>query len=299
MVRYGEKMILQVRELNKSIKKKKILKNISFSIQEKEILGFIGPNGSGKSTTMKCICGLYYPTSGSIKIDGYDVIDEREKALSQIGVSIESPALYPNLTGEEHFRIVSAWRNLDKNRIIEMEKFSGLNEGLKKEVRTYSMGMKQRLILSLSMMAKPKLLILDEPTNGLDPQAIIDLRNKLLDIRNEGTSILLSSHQLDEVDKLVDRIIFIKNGEIIGEKTKEQLHKKHIYNLKTSDNIRAQIILKKYKVFQNEGFLAFECNSNLEFSNVINLLVKEDISIYAIQERVQELEDYYQRLYKG
>ena len=248
---------------------------------------------------MKCICGLYYPTSGSIKIDGYDVIDEREKALSQIGVSIESPALYPNLTGEEHFRIVSAWRNLDKNRIIEMEKFSGLNEGLKKEVRTYSMGMKQRLILSLSMMVKPKLLILDEPTNGLDPQAIIDLRNKLLDIRNEGISILLSSHQLDEVDKLVDRIIFIKNGEIIGEKTKEQLHKKHIYNLKTSDNIRAQIILKKYKVFQNEGFLAFECNSNLEFSNVINLLVKEDISIYAIQERVQELEDYYQRLYKG
>ena len=203
-------MVLMVNELFKSINKVNILKDISFSINENEILGLIGPNGSGKSTIMKCIAGLYHPTSGEITINGYDIDKDRVNALSNMGVSIEYPALYPNLTGKDHFKMVAKWKKLDKSRIKEMEDFSGLNSELKKEVRHYSMGMKQRLILSLAMMTKPKLLILDEPTNGLDPQAIIDLRKKLLDIRNDGTSILLSSHQLSEVDKLVDRIIFIK-----------------------------------------------------------------------------------------
>ena len=192
-------MLLMVNGLCKSINKVNILKDISFSINENEILGLIGPNGSGKSTIMKCIAGLYHPTSGEITINGYDI---------------------------------------DK----DMEDFSGLNDELKKEVRHYSMGMKQRLILSLAMMTKPKLLILDEPTNGLDPQAIIDLRKKLLDIRNDGTSILLSSHQLSEVDKLVDRIIFIKDGQLIAHKTIDELHQKHILCIKTSDNQYAQKI---------------------------------------------------------
>lgn len=292
--------VLIVKDLCKNINKASILKNISFDIEENEILGFIGPNGSGKSTTMKCIAGLYHPTSGSIVINGYDIYEDREDALSQMGVSIENPALYPNLTGKEHFDMVAKWKKLDNARIKEMEYFSGLNDDLKKEVRHYSMGMKQRLILSLAMMTKPKLLILDEPTNGLDPQAIIDLRKKLLDIRNEGTSILLSSHQLSEVDKLVDRIIFIKDGQLIAHKTIEQLHQKHIsYKLNTSDNQKAQNVLKKYKVIQNKEYISLECNSEYEFSNVINLLVKNNISIFTIKERVQDLEEFYQNLYQG
>ena len=292
--------VLIVKDLCKNINKASILKNISFDIEENEILGFIGPNGSGKSTTMKCIAGLYHPTSGSIVINGYDIYEDREDALSQMGVSIENPALYPNLTGKEHFDMVAKWKKLDNARIKEMEYFSGLNDDLKKEVRHYSMGMKQRLILSLAMMTKPKLLILDEPTNGLDPQAIIDLRKKLLDIRNEGTSILLSSHQLSEVDKLVDRIIFIKDGQLIAHKTIEQLHQKHIsYKLNTSDNQKAQNVLKKYKVIQNKEYISLEYNSEYEFSNVINLLVKNNISIFTIKERVQDLEEFYQNLYQG
>ena len=292
--------VLIVKDLCKNINKASILKNISFDIEENEILGFIGPNGSGKSTTMKCIAGLYHPTSGSIVINGYDIYEDREDALSQMGVSIENPALYPNLTGKEHFDMVAKWKKLDNARIKEMEYFSGLNDDLKKEVRHYSMGMKQRLILSLAMMTKPKLLILDEPTNGLDPQAIIDLRKKLLDIRNEGTSILLSSHQLSEVDKLVDRIIFIKYGQLIAHKTIEQLHQKHIsYKLNTSDNQKAQNVLKKYKVIQNKEYISLEYNSEYEFSNVINLLVKNNISIFTIKERVQDLEEFYQNLYQG
>lgn len=278
-------MVLMVNGLFKSISKVNILKDISFSINENEILGLIGPNGSGKSTIMKCIAGLYHPTSGEITINGYDIDKDRVNALSNMGVSIEYPALYPNLTGKDHFKMVAKWKKLDKSRIKEMEDFSGLNSELKKEVRHYSMGMKQRLILSLAMMTKPKLLILDEPTNGLDPQAIIDLRKKLLDIRNDGTSILLSSHQLSEVDKLVDRIIFIKDGQLIAHKTIDELHQKHILCIKTSDNQYAQKILKDYIVTNDNEYIRLECGSDNDFSNVINLLVKNNISIYLIEDK--------------
>lgn len=292
-------MVLMVNGLFKSINKVNILKDISFSINENEILGLIGPNGSGKSTIMKCIAGLYHPTSGEITINGYDIDKDRVNALSNMGVSIEYPALYPNLTGKDHFKMVAKWKKLDKSRIKEMEDFSGLNSELKKEVRHYSMGMKQSLILSLAMMTKPKLLILDEPTNGLDPQAIIDLRKKLLDIRNDGTSILLSSHQLSEVDKLVDRIIFIKDGQLIARKTIDQLHQKHISCIKTSDNQYAQKILKDYIVTNDNEYIRLEYGSDNDFSNVINLLVKNNISIYSIEDKEENLEKYYQNLYQG
>ena len=314
-------MLLMVNGLCKSINKVNILKDISFSINENEILGLIGPNGSGKSTIMKCIAGLYHPTSGEITINGYDIGKDRVNALSNIGVSIEYPALYPNLTGKDHFKMVAKWKKLDKSRIKEMEDFSGLNSELKKEVRHYSMGMKQRLILSLAMMTKPKLLILDEPTNGLDPQAIIDLRKKLLDIRNDGTSILLSSHQLSEVDKFKNvkipeamdefmreipeweqwknRIIFIKDGQLIAHKTIDELHQKHILCIKTSDNQYAQKILKDYIVTNDNEYIRLECGSDNDFSNVINLLVKNNISIYSIEDKGEGLEKYYQNLYQG
>lgn len=292
-------MVLMVNGLFKSINKVNILKDISFSINENEILGLIGPNGSGKSTIMKCIAGLYHPTSGEITINGYDIDKDRVNALSNMGVSIEYPALYPNLTGNDHFNMVAKWKKLDKSRIKEMEDFSGLNSELKKEVRHYSMGMKQRLILSLAMMTKPKLLILDEPTNGLDPQAIIDLRKKLLDIRNDGTSILLSSHQLSEVDKLVDRVVFIKDGQLIARKTIDELHQKHILCIKTSDNQYAQKILKDYIVTNDNEYIRLECGSDNDFSNVINLLVKNNISIYSIEDKGEGLEKYYQNLYQG
>lgn len=299
IVMTNSKMLI-VNNLCKTINKVNILKNISFEIDENEILGFIGPNGSGKSTTMKCIAGLYHPTSGSIFINGYDISQQREETLSQIGASIESPALYPYLTGEEHFKLVAKWKGLNKTRINEMESFSGLKSDLKKEVRYYSMGMKQRLILSLAMMSKPKILILDEPTNGLDPQAIFELRNKLLDIKNEGTSILLSSHQLSEVDKLVDRIIFIKDGELIGEKTIDELHEKHIsYILKTSDDLSSKNLLKDYQILYDGECITIKCKSEIEFSNAISSLVNNNIAIYKITESIQDLETYYQNLYKG
>ncbi|MBQ7919110.1 MAG: ABC transporter ATP-binding protein [Lachnospiraceae bacterium] len=207
--------ILSVKGLKKSFGKNQILKGIDFSIGEKEIVGFLGPNGSGKSTTIKCITGLYHMTEGEIKICNYNIVKERTKALSMLGVSIEAPALYPQLTGMEHLKMMGKWRKVSSERVREMAEYTGIGHNLKRRIGTYSMGMKMRLMLAMTMMAKPALLILDEPTNGLDPQAVFELREEMEKIREAGSSILFSSHQLSEVEKLSDRVVILNHGEMI------------------------------------------------------------------------------------
>ena len=209
-------MILSLENVSYKYAVTPILSHVNFVVNENDKWGIVGLNGAGKSTIMKCITGLYHMNEGKITICGHDLKSDSSNALKNIGVSIEYPSLYPELSGHEHFKIMANWKHLDSKRIEEMEQFSDLKDGLYRATEHYSMGMKQRLVLALAMMSKPKLLIIDEPTNGLDPQAIFDLRNKLLTIRNEGTSILLSSHQLSELDKLADRALFIKSGKLIA-----------------------------------------------------------------------------------
>lgn len=289
--------ILQVEHVSKVIKKNQILDDISFSVHENEILGLVGPNGAGKSTLMKCIVGLYRLSSGSVKICGYDLKKDNSNALKNVGVSIEYPSLYPELTGHEHFLIMKNWKHLNQERVKEMEQFSDLKEHLKKSTKYYSMGMKQRLVLSLAMMSKPKLLIIDEPTNGLDPQAVFELRNKLLTICEEGTSILLSSHQLNELDKLASRVLFIKNGKILKEKNMDEIRQSHyIYKLDISNRDRALSVLDNIYIENGEMYL--RCISKEMFSASLRTLIQNKISIFSICEVVQDLETYYKELYK-
>lgn len=291
--------VLKVENLCKNVGKKQILHDISFSLEDNEILGFIGPNGAGKSTTMKCISGLYQPTSGIVEVCGHDVVLERENALSKMGVSIEYPSLYLDLTGHEHFCMMARWRKLDKHSIRDMEEFSGLKDGLYKKTRHYSMGMKQRLVLSLAMMTKPSLLILDEPTNGLDPQAVFDLREKLLTIRNEGTSILLSSHQLSEVDKLVDRAIFIKDGKLIAQHTWEEIHAgSSVFVFELSDSKKGMSILNGFPVSMVDGCLCLTTEDKNVFATAVDRLVKSNVLIYQVEAIKQDFETYYKNLYK-
>lgn len=209
-------MLVTVKDLNKTYKNHQVLKDISFVINEREIVGFIGPNGAGKSTTMKCMVDLVIPDSGEINILGYDLFTQREKALENVSSIIENPGLYYNLTGRQNIEIFAKVRKIDKVEVLKVEKFTRLKHELDKKVRDYSMGMKQRLGLGIALLSNPKLLILDEPTNGLDPRAIIELRDTLRYlVENEDISILFSSHQLGEVEKLADRIICIKEGKII------------------------------------------------------------------------------------
>lgn len=187
--------IVEVKNLSKKYGKQQILKDVSFELSEREIVGFIGPNGAGKSTTMKCLCSLIFPDAGSIQICGYDLKTEREKALGNLSAMIESPALYPNLTGMQNLKLFANLKQVSNERIKELEVFTKLEKDLHKKVSKYSMGMKQRLALGIALLNKPKFIILDEPTNGLDPSGIIELREILQELKTkENVSILFSSH---------------------------------------------------------------------------------------------------------
>ena len=200
--------------MDKSISKKEILRDVSFAIEEGEIVGLIGPNGAGKSTIMKSIAILVYPDNGDILICGKNLRTEREAALSNLSSMIELPALYPQFTGIQHLQMVASLRKLPKVFVEEAVIFSKLNNRINDKVTKYSMGMKQRLYLTMCVMSKPKLLILDEPTNGIDFTGVIEFCNEMHSIASQGTSILISSHILGDLQKISDQFIFLKQGEI-------------------------------------------------------------------------------------
>lgn len=296
--------MLQIEHLYKRKRGHEILKDISFEVKEQEIVGFLGSNGSGKTTTLKCVCGLYHMTSGKITIGGYDIEKNKAKALEQIGASIEEPALYPNLTGREHLEMVGRWRGVGKERIKEMEKYSGLGEDrLVKKAGRYSMGMKMRLMLAMTLLVKPKLIILDEPTNGLDPQAIFELRKEMLEIKREGSSILFSSHNLSEVEKLADKVVILDNGvKIYDGIIPQNMHVGVEYQILTANVQEAVQILNGMPVKNitrvgNEGvsFYTLEDNS---LSIVLEGFSRNNIEIADITKCDADLEEFYKRLYE-
>lgn len=295
--------VLSVKGLYKKIGRQSILEDVTIEVKEQEIVGFLGPNGSGKSTTIKCICGLYHATAGVITVNGYDIVKSRKEALNTMGVSIEAPALYPQLTGREHLKMMGRWRKAGKDRVKEMEDYSGLKHHLDKAVQGYSMGMKMRLMLSLTLMARPKLLILDEPTNGLDPQAVFELREQMEEIRREGSSILFSSHQLNEVEKLSDRIILLKQGKkVFDGHLSEELQSTFRYGLKVPDAGKTLHILMEEGMKdcrEGEGEVFFSVKGEEEFYKVLSLMHKNELPVYDITKHEMNLEDFYRKVYEG
>ncbi len=206
---------LVLNEVSKKIGKKQILNKVSLTLKSGEIVGLVGPNGAGKTTIMKIITGLSLPTQGSISVCGTDMKDDKVKALENIGFLVEEPGLYRNISGKKNLEILMDIRNINKDNLAYVADLLNFDKQLKNKVKTYSIGMKQRLALALSFIMKPKLLVLDEPLNGLDPDGIFLLRDKVKEIASTGTSVLISSHLLGELEKVADRIIFIKQGNII------------------------------------------------------------------------------------
>ena len=222
--------ILKVEGVSKQIKNHKILDNISFSIFENEIVGLIGPNGAGKTTLMKCMLSLSTITSGSIEIFGKNLQEHREEILSQIGSIIESPIFYDNCTAKEILEIHAQYmgKTITESDIIRALRMVGLKNTTKK-VKEFSLGMRQRLGLARAFLTKPKLLILDEPINGLDPIGIQEIRNLLLSLSKEhGITILISSHILSEISQIADKIGFIKNGEMIEQVSMKEIRRENI-----------------------------------------------------------------------
>lgn len=210
--------VLSVKRLHKKIRGKTIIHDVSFEVQAGEIFGFLGPNGSGKTTTIRMLVDLIKPTSGEVRICGYHVQKEPEQALRHVGCIVENPEVYTYLTG---------WENLDhyarmldgigESRMQEVVRTVKLDERIHDKVKTYSLGMRQRLGIAQALLGKPKLLILDEPTNGLDPKGIKELREFVKMLSAEGISVFISSHLLSEIQLLCDRVAIINGGRVLAE----------------------------------------------------------------------------------
>lgn len=212
-----ETSVLKVSNVTKQIKKKQIIKGVSFDIKQGEILGFLGPNGSGKTTTLRMLVGLSKPTSGDIEIYGYSLKKDYVKAMSNVGCIIEGPDLYDYMSGYTNLELLGSMsQGVTKQDIDDAVELVGMSERIHDKVQVYSMGMKQRIGLAQALIHKPKLLILDEPTNGLDPQGIHEFREIVKNLaRKTGISVLISSHLISEVQLMCDRVSIINNGNII------------------------------------------------------------------------------------
>ena len=276
--------------------KKEILKGVSINMQAGDILGFIGPNGAGKTTTIKLILGLQSITSGSVKINGYDIQKDFTKAIEKVGTIVENPDMYMYLTGYENLKLIAnLYPNVDKKRIEEVIALVGLKNRIHDKVSKYSLGMRQRLGIAQAILHKPNLLILDEPTNGLDPEGMKEVRDLLkLLAEKEKMAILISSHNLAELENLCNKISIIKNGQIVEtneiEEVKAQLND-HIYLWEVNT-------AQEVKRFFPEANLLDETHFQIDIEKekipeIVELFVKNQIKVYQIKPKEISLEDAF------
>lgn len=295
--------VLEIKNVSKYFGRKKVLDNISLDVKSGEIYGFLGPNGAGKTTTIKMILGLLYIDEGEIKINGYSVKKEFEKAMTYIGGIVENPDLYGYMSGLDNLKLYARIRNVDKNRIDEVVKLVNLEKRINEKVSKYSLGMKQRLGLALTLLHSPRVLILDEPTNGLDPAGIKDLRNILKNIAiNDNVAVFISSHLLSEMELMCDKVAVIENGKLIkveNLKKDENEVTTYIadYVLETADIEETMQILQKESIElkrqkeDNKVLLLKIDKEKVPF--IIKTLVDNNVKIYQIAEKLQSLEDVF------
>lgn len=288
------KRVIKVRNISKTINRKKILDNINFDIYEGEIVGLVGKNGAGKSTLLKIMTGLYSYDEGEIYYYNYNLKTDYEKAMSIVGTLIENPDMYSNLTGKKNLELFkSMFKGIDEGtieeivRIVEMEKYLG------KKFKTYSLGMKERLGIASSLINKPKILILDEPTNGLDREGVKNIMKMLKELKD--TTIIISSHMLSDIEELCNKIIFINDGKIDSIKIKQNDKKKNIV-FEVDDFSKARLIIKDYCI--NENLEVYESDDIVSLIN--KELVLNDINVYRISEATNTIEkDFFRMIGKS
>jgi ABC-2 type transport system ATP-binding protein len=272
---------ISVRNIEKTINGKKILHDINFDVYEGEIVGLVGPNGAGKSTLLKIMTGLYNYEVGTISYYQYDLKDNFEEAMSIVGTLIEYPDLYCNLSGKKNLELFKTmFKNVDEETIKEIVNIVEMEKYLGKKFKTYSLGMKERLGIASALINKPKILILDEPTNGLDPIGVKKIMSILKNMKD--TTIIISSHMLSEIESLCDKIIFINNGTIAGIKNIEDINnsKKHV-SFVVDDYSKAKILLNKYAI--NEELEVYEKDDVI--SKINKELIFNNINVYRIFEK--------------
>ena len=299
--------VLEVKGLKKVIGKREIIKDLNFSVKEGEIYGFLGPNGAGKTTTIRMLVGLILPTAGEVKICGENLKNNKEKALKDVGAVVENPELYKYLSGRENLMQIARIRGVSKEEVQDLIKLVGLENRINDKVKKYSLGMKQRLGLAAALIGNPKLLILDEPTNGLDPSGIIDFRKIVKQAAKErGMAVFVSSHILSEVQQLCDRVAFINNGVI---KAVEEMNQavtgteKESLTLVTSSKKEKVIDILRNQPFVltseiNEAGINIVVQSGTT-PELVKALVKSDVLVEEIYRNREGLEQRYMELVEG
>jgi len=243
--------ILKIKDLNKSFKKRHIIKNVSLDVYSGEVFGFLGPNGAGKTTTIKMVMGFLFPDSGEILINDLDIKKNFEEAMSNLGGIVEIPEMYKNLSGMTNLQMYARLHeNISQERIDEVVEMVGMTNWINEKVGKYSLGMKQRIGLAQALVHNPKLIILDEPTNGLDPNGIKELRDILKKLAHEdNVAVLVSSHLLSEMELMCDRVGIINHGELISVSPigdfMKQVSGETKYRISTSQVEEAKKLLEK------------------------------------------------------
>ena len=293
--------ILEVKNVSKMYGTKYVLKNININISKGEIFGFIGPNGAGKSTLMRIITGMTTPSDGQVFICGHSVQKDFEKAIANIGATIENTNLYGYMTAKQNLTyFASLYPNVSKDHVVDTLEIVGLKDRMNEPVKNYSLGMRQKLGLAQAMLHEPELLVLDEPTNGLDAESVIKLRQILRKlVAEKNIAILLSSHNLSEVEQLCDTVAFVDHGSVVETRTMNKIKQE------TSDSARFRITLNYPNYSAKMIYLKFNipvevagnsilvpCQETL-LPKIIDALRVRDIEIYAINVETKSLEDIY------
>ena len=299
--------IIEVKNLTKDFREVKAVDDLSFSVNEGEVYGFLGQNGAGKSTTIRMLLTLIEPSFGRIEIFGMELKKNRREILRQVGAIIERPDLYKYLTALENLRIFAAMSGvkISENKFMDQLKMVGLAERAKSKVKTYSQGMRQRLGIAVALIHDPRLIILDEPINGLDPQGIADIRNLILDLsKNRNKTVFVSSHLLSEIELIADSMLIIDKGKKMAEGKVSQIFdpENTVVELETMDNAATLEKLQlsewnKYIVPGKRDKILFRLHRQ-QIPSLTKALVMMDVQVVSLHSQ-HSLEDYFIALTSG
>ncbi|NLQ45436.1 ABC transporter ATP-binding protein [Streptococcus mutans] len=287
--------IIETKQLSKNFSGEVAVNQLSIHVRKNEIYGFLGPNGAGKSTAMKMLLGLLQPTHGSIRLFDKNFDSNQIARLSSVGSLIEEPSYYANLTGYENLEIIQRLLKLPKENIDKVLKIVKLYEQKDKLVKNYSLGMKQRLGIALAIIKFPKLLILDEPTNGLDPAGIQEIRELIKSLPQKyDMTVIISSHILSEIEQMATTVGIINKGKLLFEGQLTELEEDEKYLFETSDDALAEQLLmrKGFELEENQSIVLKDYNK-ANIAAAVKVLVANDIDIYQVRMVRKSLEEVF------
>lgn len=298
------KSVLQIKNLSKRVGKKTIIRNINFEVYEGEVFGLLGPNGAGKTTIIRSIVSLISRTSGTVLIKGIDVSVDFKKTISEVGAIIENPEFYMYMSGMENLKQFARMsrKNISDEEINKIVAKVKLTNAINQKVKTYSLGMRQRLGLAQALIHNPSILILDEPTNGLDPQGMAEFREIIREVSKQGTAVLISSHLLGEIQQITDRFAIIEKGELTHIETMsdvmEDSHGKFVFKVSDVNKAIELLRMKEIDAVEVGNQLIEVTTVEAQIPDMIRLLSAE-LDLYAVSAKTSSLEERFFELTEG